>query len=222
MELTEYLDIVRKRLWIIVVVPVVAVILAAVVSFYILSPVYQANTTLYVGKNIDTGNAIAYNDIMVGNQLVKDYRELVKSRLIAGMVIKELGLTGMTSSSLSNMLSVNLKNDTRLIEVTAQAKTPEMAQKIADQVAVAFKEKAVELIDVQNVQVIDNAELPSAPVKPKKMLNVAIAAFVGLMAGFGITFLLEYLDSTIKTPNDVEKYIELPVIGAITEFNDNL
>ena len=89
---------------------------------------------------------------------------------------------------------------------------------IANKVAEVFKQKVVELMDVENVQVIDRAEVPISPVKPKKELNIAIATFIGLMTGLGIIFLIEYLDNTIKTPEDIEKHLGLPVIGTIPVF----
>ena len=57
--------------------------------------------------------------------------------------------------------------------------------------------------------------MPEKPIKPKKALNVAIAFFLGLMASVGLTFIIEYMDSTIKTEEDINKYLELPVIGII-------
>ncbi|WP_094549309.1 YveK family protein [Petroclostridium xylanilyticum] len=218
MELREYLQIIRKRLWVVILITLLSTTTSAVISFFVLKPIYQSNTTLYVFKKIDTQGGIAYNDLLVGNQLVKDYRELVKSRLVSSTVIQELGLKDMTTSQMAAKLGVSLKNDTRLIEITAQDTDPEMAKEIANKVAEVFKKKVVELMDVENVQIIDKAEVPLTPVKPKKELNVAIAAFVGLMTGLGIIFLIEYLDNTIKTPEDVQKHLGLPVIGTISVF----
>ncbi|NLY43931.1 MAG: lipopolysaccharide biosynthesis protein [Clostridiaceae bacterium] len=218
MELREYLQIIRKRMWIVVSLTLVSAIASAIISFFLLEPIYQSNTTLYVGKKADSQESLAYNDLLLSNQLVKDYRELVKSRLVARTVIEELKLQGMTAGQLAAKLSVNLKNDTRLIEITAQDPDPQLAALIANKVAEVFKEKVVELMDVENVQVIDKAEVPVSPTKPNKKLNIAVAAFVGLMAGLGIIFLIEYLDNTIKTPEDVQKHLDLPVIGTIPVF----
>ncbi|WHH57518.1 Wzz/FepE/Etk N-terminal domain-containing protein [Petroclostridium sp. X23] len=218
MELREYLQIIRKRIWLVVIITLISTIASAVVSFFVLEPVYQSNTSLYVGKKIDGQSAIAYQDLLLGNQLVKDYRELVKSRLVANLVISELKLENMTTGRMSQKLGVNLKNDTRLIEITAEDTKAELAAQIANKVAEVFQVKVVEIMDVENVQVIDKAEIPLNPIKPKKYLNVAIAAFIGLMLGFGIIFLIEYLDNTLKTPTDVERHLELPVIGTIPVF----
>lgn len=218
MELKEYFDIIKKRIWIIIILTIITTSVAAFVSFVMIEPVYQSNTTVYVGKKIDNQVGIVYNDLLLGSHLVKDYRELVKSRLVSNTVIKELSLFKMSASQLSAKLGVNLKNETRIIEITAQDSDPKIARDIADKVAEVFKEKAIELMNVENVQIIDKAVVPINPIKPRKQLNVMIAMFLGVMAGLGIIFLIEYLDNTIKTPEDVQQHIGIPVIGTIPLF----
>ncbi len=76
------------------------------------------------------------------------------------------------------------------------------------------------IMKVDNVQVIDQAQVPRNPVKPRPMLNMIIAGFLGIMISLGMVFVMEYLDNTIKSPNDVERYLGLPIIGAIPEVDD--
>lgn len=220
MEIKEYLSILQKRLWIILLITIITTTTAAGISFYILEPVYRSNTTLYVGKNTATDATLGYQDVLMGGQLVKDYRELVKSRLVASIVINELKLKDTTTAQIASMLSVNLKNETRIIEIAAQSTDPELAKNVANKVADVFKRKAVELIDVDNVQVIDLAQIPTSPIKPDKKTNIAIGFLLGLMLSLGLVFLLEYLDNTIKTTDDVEKYLGLAVIGTVPKFED--
>jgi capsular polysaccharide biosynthesis protein len=144
---------------------------------------------------------------------------LAKSRLVSNIVINELGLKDTAASNIAGMLGVNLKSDTRIIEITAQHTDPEFARDIANKVADVFKRKSVELIEVDNVQVIDIAETPVSPIKPNKKMNVAIGFVLGMMVGVGLVLILEYLDNTIKTPSDVEKHLGLAVIGTIPHFD---
>ena len=83
---------------------------------------------------------------------------------------------------------------------------------IANNMAEIFKSEISQIMRVENVEIIDPAVVPVTPVKPRPMLNIAIAFVLALMVGVGLAFLLEYLDHTIKTPNDVEKFLELPVL----------
>lgn len=217
-ELKALLQMIRKRWWIVLAVTFAAVMISAVYSFYVLKPVYQANTSIYVGKNVEQQGGIVYNDILLGDRLVNDYRELVKSRLISELVIKELNIKNLDAQKMSAKLSVNSKKDTRLIEISAMDGNPELARDIADKVAEVFKEKVVEIMKVENVQIIDKSQIPVNPIKPNKKLNVAVAAVLGLMIGFGLIFIIEYFDDTVKTPEDIQKHLNLPVIGTIPVF----
>ena len=217
-ELKDLLIILRRRLWMVILITFITTAISAAVSIYVLKPVYQANTTLYVGKNADLKGSMVYQDVIMGDQLVKDYRELAKSRLVTGMVISEWKLVNTTTSQIADMIGVNLKNDTRIIEITAQHSNAEFAKNVANKVADVFKRMAVKLIDANNVQIIDMAEVPPKPIKPNKELNIVIGFILGLMISLGLVFLLEYLDNTLKTADDIEKYLGLAVIGAIPKF----
>lgn len=220
MELKQYLSIIYKRLWIIVLFSIIAIGVSAYISLYILKPVYEANTTLFVNnKNIDSQLPIAYNDVMVGQMLVKDYSELIKSRTVTQSVIDELNLKGVNPSDLAGEISVNSKNDTRIIQIKVRNGDPKIASSIANQLSNAFIIKVTELMKVDNVGIVDIAETPNSPVKPNVKINIVISFFVGIMASLGMIFLLNYFDDTIKTIDDVEKYLGLTVIGTIPTLN---
>lgn len=218
LDLKNLIHILIRKWWIIVASALACSIAAAVISIFFMSPVYQSNTTLYIGKRVDTNIDISYNDILLGSQLVKDYRELAKSRLVADMVIKELNLTDMTSDMMSNKLEVTLRNDTRVIQITAEDKDPKLARDIANKVSEVFEKKVVEIMKVENVSVIDVAVLAQSPVRPNKKMIVAVAFLLGVMLSAGIILLVEYLDNTVKSPEDIKKYIDIPVIGTIPVF----
>jgi len=220
MELKEYLFIIRKRLWLIILLCLVSTITAAAGNKYLLKNVYEADTSLYVGKQTSDQNAIAYNDLIIGQSLVKDYRELAKSRTVAQDVVSELKKEGkapaeLNPNELSKKISVSLRGETRIIEIKVEDQNPASAVIYANKVANVFKIKAKELMKIENVEIIDWAVYPDNPVKPKRARNIAVAFLLGLMAGMGLAFFLEYIDNTIKTPEDVEKYLGLPVIGTI-------
>ncbi len=218
LDLKSLIQMLLNRWWILVVSVLVFTLTAGIISFFILDPIYQANTTLYIVKKVEKEGDLAYNDLLISTQLVKDYRELAKSKLVANKVISELGLTNITAEQLSNKLNVTLKNETRVIQITVEDKDPVLASTLANKAAEVFREKVVEIMQVENVQVIDVAEIPAKPVKPNKQMNMAIAFVIGLMIGAGIIFMIEYFDNTIKTSEDVKKYTDLPVLGTIPVF----
>jgi len=191
MELKAYFNIILKRLWILIVIPLISGGVSAFVSFFILDKVYESNTTLYViNKKADPTQFMAYNDLYAGQMLVKDYRELIKSRSVTTEVIDKLDLKDLTPKELAEQISVNSKNETRIIEINVQDTDAARARDIADEVGEVFIAKAVELMKVENVSIVDKGQVPADPVKPKPLINTAIALFAGILAALGIIFLI--------------------------------
>jgi len=116
---------------------------------------------------------------------------------------------------------VDAKNETRLIEIKVQDKDPQRAAEIANKVAEVFKEEVVEIMKVENINIVDNAIVPVNPIKPRLLMNVAVAFVLGLLVAVGLAFVIEYFDDTIKSTEDVEHYLELTVLGTIPEFTQN-
>ncbi len=120
-------------------------------------------------------------------------------------------------------VDVQAVRDTELIMVNVTDPDPERARDIANEMALVFKEQVVEIMQIENVSVIDEAVTPFGPVSPRIDLNVAAAFVVGLMGATGLAFLLEYLDRTIKDPEEAQRLLGVPVIGVIpTVYGDRL
>jgi capsular polysaccharide biosynthesis protein len=222
LELREIFQIIFKRLWIIVTIAVFAILTSGFVSFFILDKIYQTSTTLIVNKPKDGTNQnsdIMMNDILVSQKLVKTYSVIVKSDTVLEQVIRDLQLD-MKPSDLRSHITVAAEGETEILRITVENEDPERAQKIANTIAQVFPEEVKRILQADNVQIIDPAKLPENPVKPRPLLNIVIAAMIGIMTGMGVIFLIEYLDNTIKTPEDVQHYLGLPVMGAIPSFDE--
>lgn len=216
-SLQELFYVFRKRIWLIIGLTIGALVVSGILSFFIITPEYETFTTLLVGKpqeyQISTGG-IEYNDVLLNQKLVPTYGELAKSRFVADKVIQNLNL-GMSYSTFKKKVQVSLVNDTEIIKIQVKDKDRELAADIANEVSEEFMKTVKLKMKVENVQIVDKAQIPQVPVSPRKLLNMAIGAVLGFMVGVFLTFLLEYLDSTFKTPDDVEKNLHLPVLGAI-------
>jgi capsular polysaccharide biosynthesis protein len=221
MNLKELFQVILRKWWIILICTIICAGAAYVLTTYYMVPMYQADTTLYVGKNADEQGA-NINDLNIGASVVLDYREIAQSRLVASTVINELGLADYYSvDGLAASISVEQKSETRIIVISFRSPDPQMAMNITNKVAEVFQQKITDIMRVENVQVIDKAELPLSPVSPNRSTNLMIGILLGLMIGTGIVLLREYLDNTIKTTEDVEKCTGLPVIGTIPVFQQN-
>lgn len=211
-DLREIFDIIKSKLWIIALAVLITTITASVVSFFFLDRVYETSTKLVVAKGGES--ELQYNDLMLNQRLVKTYSEIAKSRTIADEVIKNLNLS-MSHGTFANSVQVSSVRDTEVIEIRVQNTDPKVAARIADELSNVFIRRVVEWINIENVQILDRAVVPSNPIKPRPALNIAIAMVLGLMVGVGIVFLLEFLDNTFKGPDDVEKKLGLPVLGSV-------
>ncbi len=221
-SIQELFFTIRKRLVLIISLCILFIAVAGVLSYFVLDKEYETFTTLIVGKPKDYQgeNNIEYNDIILNQRLVSTYGEIVKMRVVADKVIDNLKLP-ISYSEFGNKVSVELVQDTEIIKLKVVDEDPVLAADIANETAEVFMDSVKDIMLVENVQVIDKAQVPKNPVSPRPLLNMAIAGVLGIMIGIFIAFLLEFLDDTIKTENDVEKKLELPVIGIIPLFGDD-
>ena len=214
-DLREYFSIIKKRFWIIALITVVAMVVSGVISFFMLSPVYESKSTLIVNteKNEET-QMITGDQFSVSQKLAVTYGEIIKSRAVLESVISNLKLDS-EYEDLVEKITVSPVKDTQIISISVQDTNPKKARDIANEIPKVFEKEVKRITKANDIQVIDKAILPENPIKPNKIMNVAIAAVLGMMIGLFVVFLLEYLDNKIKTPQDVEKHLDLPILGVI-------
>lgn len=216
MELMEYFTIIKKRILLVILITLGATVLSGVLSYFVITPTYKADISVIIGK-IENKTEVPQTNmdsVLMYQKLVKTYSEFAKSRKVSEHVITALKLK-MEPSELQSMVTVEPKGDTEFLTITVKSKDPKEAMDIANQSAKSLKFISNDVKKSDNVQLLDEAQLPSAPDSPNPKLNIAIAFFIGLMISLGIAFLLEYLDNTVKSQEDIEKLTGIPVIGII-------
>lgn len=217
-SLREIFEVLKKRVKIIAAITIVSVLASAVITFFVIKPVFESNTTIMVGKPknriMDPNNPITYQEVQTNRLLVSTYGEIAKSRSVLEEVIKSMNLA-MTSDELRDKVDVSLVKDTEIIQIKVQDHDPVVAANLANAIAAAFSKQVIRIMNVENVQVVDEAIPGTTPVKPRPVLNITISIVLGLMVGVFLAFVLEFFDTSIKTPEDVAKYLGLPVIGSI-------
>ncbi len=217
-ELRDLYFMIMRRIWMIVTVTILSLIVSGVVSVYFITPEYETFTTLMLGKpaDYDENSQYSYQDVLTNQKLIGTYAEIAKSKVVMNEVIDGLKLD-KTTEQLRQMMNVTLLNNTEVIKITVKSVDPAEAQWIADEIAAVFMNNVSRIMQINNVQIIDKAALPTNPVSPRITLNIAIAGALGLMASVFIALLIEAMDQTIKVPEDIERILELPVIGMIPE-----
>ena len=222
-SLQDLFKVLKKRFLLIVSITVAAMAIAAIISFYFITPIYQASTQILVNQKASEQPTIQTQDIQTNLQLINTYNVIIKSPAILSKVIENLDLD-MTPGQLTEKITVTNANDSQVVNVSVQDEEAFRAVDIANTTATVFQNEIKTLMNVDNVNVLSPAVLPEnpSPVKPNKMLNIAIAMVIGLMVGVGLSFLLEYLDTTIKSEQDVEEILDLPIIGLVSPIPDKM
>lgn len=214
-SLREIIGVFKKRLLLLLIILVLGLSVSAGLNFYVFTPVYEASTTLLVGRDPDQGQ-IVYQDILLLRQLVKTYSEIATSRSVLTDVIEALGLD-LSPDQLRSQISVSAVGDTEIIAIKALHECPVYAMKIANQTARSFSAKVVNYSIIQNVTVVDQAVVPGSPIRPNIKLNMVLAGMLSLMAGVGLVFVLEYLDNTFKTTDEIVSVLGLNVMATIPQ-----
>lgn len=215
-NLQESFTVIKNRLWIVIGITFLAVLFAAIVSYFVLTPTYQSSTQILVTQQ-QSETELDSSAIQTNLQLINTYSVIIKSPFILTDVIESLDLDS-TPSELYSQINISSEQNSQVVNLTVQDVEHHKAVDIANTTAEVFQEKVVDLMQVDNVKILSPAiysENP-VPVKPNKVFNIAIATVIGLMIGVSTVFLLEYLDTTVKTEQDVEELLELPVLGLIS------
>lgn len=217
----------RGNILIIILSTLIGAMFMYYVSNVLMSEKFQSTTKIYV-LNQQEAQTLTYSDLQTGTQLTKDYAELVVSRTVTTQVIADLNLQNtyedmktITPDELAAKISVNTKQDTRIIAITVTDTIPTRAQDIANAVRKSASDHIYEVMDIEAVNVVDYANLPEGPVSPNSVKNAIIGAFLGMMIAVIITVIVYIMDDTIKTPDDVERYLELSVLASIP-FDETL
>ena len=221
-SLQDLFTTLRKRLALIISLVILAVTIAGVISYFFITPIYQASTQILVTQQKAETQQFNSQDIQTNLQLINTYNVIIKSPAILSKVIENLDL-GMTPAQLTEQITVKSEQDSQVVTISVQDPASFKAVDIANTTAQVFQEEIKKLMNVDNVNILSpaiNPENPS-PIKPNKFLNMAIAGVVGLMLGVGIAFLLEYLDTTIKKEQDIEDLLQLPILGLISPIPEN-
>lgn len=214
-EIRDIIEIVKKYFKFLFIVPVLFAVAGAAISIYLINPVYEASTTLIVSQSKDSDEAINKGDVDLSKSLIYTYAEMAKSNTVLENTKKTLSLSELKGDS----ISVSPVKDTQILKIAVQNIDPQLATDIANTLVKEFTLEIVRITKTENVAVVDFAKLPEDPIKPNKIMNTVIAGILGEMLILLIVFLKEYLDNTIKTEKDIEKYLGISVIGTIPRFN---
>lgn len=213
-DLGELFSVLWNKIYIIILAGIVLAFAAFAYTQLFITPMYTSTTSMYmlVKSNGETG--ITSGDLQTGTQLTQDYMELTKSRTVMEKVIATLNLD-MTVGELSGCITTTNTENTRIMTIAVENEDPELARDIADALRQTASNEIVDIMGIEAVNTIEEANLPTSPSSPSVMKNTALGGILGLVLSAGIIIVIFLLDDTIKTPDDVENYLGLNVLTSI-------
>lgn len=206
-------DIVRAildHIVLVVLIPAAAVTLTAFVCWNLIPATYTAETSIYVLNRTSDG-AISYTDVNTSTLLVKDYEALAKSNRVQDGAAELLGLEDLEDFQ----VFVSSESSTRLIYVNVEGREPAATANVANAIAAKLSECIVDVMKVENISIIDSAVPPEEPSGPNALRNMLIAGVIGLIISIGTALVLEVINTSIRTSDDVETLLGLPVLAQI-------
>lgn len=212
-DLQELFGLVLHWLWLIVVCGLITGAVGLLVSKFVIVPQYESTTKVYI-LNRQDNSTLTYSDMQLGTQLTKDYAQLIKSRDVLEQVINDATLEE-GYGSFAGRVAVETLADTRIIAITVTDDDPVMAQYLADEVRKVAAEHIKNVMDIEAVNVAEAANLPEAPASPNIPKWTIIGFLIGAFVCAMIIVIRYLVDDTIKTSDDVEKYLGLSTLAMI-------
>ncbi len=201
-----------KAVYIILAGTVCAVI-AFFYTTYFITPLYTSTTKMYV-LNQQSTNAITSSDLQSSTYLTEDYIEIATSRTVIESVIHALELD-VSYEELLQSVSVTIASDTRVVKISVTNADPYMARDIANVIRTTAAEHIVVVMNIEAINVVDEANLPTNPSSPDRAANVGKAFAAGVFLAFAVFVFLFLMNDKVRTSEDVERYLELGVLGAV-------
>ena len=219
-DLEEVFGLLIHKLWIVVLSGVLVAIAAFGISAFLLTPKYESTTGIYIMSKQDNAG-LTYSDAQISTLLTRDFEELISCRYVLETVIKNCELDEKYED-LKEKVEVNNSPDTRIIYITVKDPDPAMAQFIANSTREVASEHIKDVTDVEAVNIVDQANLPDEPAEPSVLLWTAAGAFIGVFVSI-LFILIRYLSNdTIKTSEDVEKYLGWSTLAMIPIMETNV
>lgn len=186
------------------------------ICLFVITPKYESTTKIII-LNKQTTGTLTYSDMQMSSQLTKDYEALIVSRDVLEAVIRECGLED-EYKDLCERVTVENMTDTRILSITVEDPSPEMAQKIAASIRETAAKHIRAVTDVEAVNVAEEANLPGEPSSPSKTIWAVVSVLIGFMAVF-VTMIVRFLtDDTIKNSDDIKKYLDLSTLAMIPKM----
>ena len=212
-DLLEVFYVLIGRMWLILSAGLFCALVCFALSKFVLTPTYESTTKIYI-LNKNENASITYSDVQLGTQLTKDYAELINSRYVLEEVIQELMLE-TEYEALLDFVEVTTPSDTRIVAITVTDTDPVQAMNIANCIREVASEHIQNVMDIEAVNVVETANMPTEKSGPSVVKWTLIGGIAGVFVLCAVILVQYLMDDTIKSSEDVEKYLGLSTLALI-------
>ena len=216
-DLRELFFALKKHILVILAALFAGAVIAGVYTKVFITPMYSATSTMLVLTKETTLTSLA--DLQLGSQLTSDYSMLITSRTVLEDVVDELKLD-MDYKALKGSISINNPTDTRILEITVTNADPEMCKTIVDKLAEVSSAFIGDQMEVVPPKIIEEGEVPTAKISPNTKKNIMVGALAGFVLSAGVVVLITLMDDTIKTEEDIERYLGISTLASVPDRRD--
>ncbi len=216
MTLLDLLHLLRKHLGLTITLPILFVVGTAAVSWTMLPNTYTATVSMYVLANVSSSDSYSYaleTDLYASQMITNDVAELIQSNLVLDQAAEQVGLDSDEIEDYD--VDVTSSTETRLITLEVTGDSAASATAVANAIASTTNTVAQEIMEIEAVNIIDEASTPDEPSGPPRILYVAAALFAGIFIAISIVVLMDVINTRIRKPEEIEELLEIPVIGRI-------
>lgn len=218
MTLLELIELLKKRLGLVIALPLIFAVAMGAYSYLLMKDTYTASVSMYVlVKDSGEGTSSTLkSDLSASQMITNDVAALLKSDRVTKEVASDLGL-----SSLGNYkVSVTSATTSRVVSLQVTSTDAEGTALVANSLAENVSDIAQQVMDVQSVNIIDEARTPKVPSGPNRKLYVAVALLAGLFVAVAVVVLVDMLNTRISSAEQLEELLGIPVIGRIPVFSE--
>jgi|GEM_PF-323979 len=213
-DIRRFIDIIFSKKKILVFIIIVSMAIGYVYSYHLKQDIYKSSETILLAQNEKDDMQITQNDLNVNTNLITTYSNIARSYNVVETTINNLGIQ-IPISEVQNNIVVEEKKNTQIIEITIKNKNPEVAMKLTKELTKVFAEQIKNIYNLENINIIDEAEIESFPCNTNHVKDMSIFVIMGLGL-IGVLVLIFYMfDDTIKQESDVVNYTGLQALGII-------
>ena len=213
-DIRDLFDLIKKKIYIIIIIIIIFCVNGFIYMKFINIPKYKSSASIVLTSNSVNNTTFTTNDLTINKNMVQTYSEIVKSRKVVESVIKALNIN-LDYDDLVKKIEVSSVSNTEIIKISVVSSNPSNATIIANSLANTFVLEVSDIYNMTNVKILDGANIPLEPYNVNYLKMELIMFALGLVVSLILITLIYYFDNTIKSPEQVENKLGLPILGRI-------